>query len=71
MINQNQTSSPIRRLYRSKTNRMISGVCSGIADYFNIDAVIVRIIWLFLSFFGGMGIIAYIICLIMIPVNPE
>jgi phage shock protein C len=71
MLDQNQTSSPTRRLYRSKTNRMIGGVCGGLAEYFNIDTVIVRILWLFFTFFGGMGIIAYIVCLMIIHENPK
>ncbi|HHV65622.1 MAG TPA: PspC domain-containing protein [Peptococcaceae bacterium] len=53
-------------LYRSRDNRILAGVCSGIAEYFDIDPAFVRIIWL-ISVFAGIGIIAYIICWLAIP----
>jgi phage shock protein PspC (stress-responsive transcriptional regulator) len=56
-----------RRIYRSRKNRIIAGVCGGIAEYFNIDPVIVRIIFALLAIWGGVGILAYIIGLIVIP----
>lgn len=56
-----------KRLYRSKQNRVISGVCGGIGEYFNIDPTIIRILWVATSFAGGSGLIAYIIALIIIP----
>ena len=57
-----------RKLYRS-SNRIVAGVCSGIAEYFGIDPTIVRAIWALLTVltFGVGGIIAYIICWIVIP----
>lgn len=55
-----------RQLYRSNENKIIAGVCSGIAEYFEVDPTIVRIIWL-LSIFAGFGIIAYIICWLVMP----
>jgi len=55
-----------RQLYRSKGNKVLAGVCSGIAEYFDIDPTIVRVIW-FLSIFAGIGIIAYIVCWVIIP----
>lgn len=60
-----------KRLYRSKTDRFISGVCGGIADYFEIDSNIVRIIFVILSFTGGVGIILYIAALIILTENPD
>lgn len=59
-----------KRLYRSR-DRMIGGVCSGIAEYFNIDPVIVRAIFLSMLFFGGGGLILYLILLIMVPKKPH
>lgn len=59
-----------KRLYRSKSDRFISGVCGGIADYFEIDSNIVRIIFVILSFAGGMGIILYLAGLIILSENP-
>jgi phage shock protein C len=60
----------MKRLYRSRTHRIIAGVCSGIADYTNIDPTIVRLLWLLVSLFWGAGIIAYIIAVIIIPEEP-
>ncbi|MCF0108770.1 MAG: PspC domain-containing protein [Erysipelotrichaceae bacterium] len=57
----------MKRLTKSSTNRMISGVCGGIAEYFEIDPNIVRVAWAILSAFGGGGIIAYIICALIMP----
>jgi len=57
----------IKRLYRSKTNRVIGGVCGGIGEYFGIDPTIIRLIWVILALMGGTGIIAYIIAWIIIP----
>lgn len=62
---------PPRRLYRSRVDRMIGGVCSGFAEYFRIDPTIVRIIWFLTMFAGGVGLLAYIAALIIVPVNPE
>ena len=57
----------MKRLYRSRKNRMLGGVCGGIAEYFEIDPVIVRLIAVALFFVGGSAILAYIIALIVIP----
>jgi phage shock protein C len=55
-----------KRLYRSD-NRVIAGVCSGVAEYFNVDPVIVRVIWAILIFVHGIGVIAYILGWLIIP----
>ncbi len=60
-----------RRLYRSRKNKMIAGVCGGVAEYLNIDPAIVRLIMALLVFADGLGIILYILALIIIPQNPE
>jgi phage shock protein C len=56
-----------KRLYKSNSNRMISGVCGGIAEYINIDPTIVRLLWVAFCFVGGAGVIAYIIAAIVMP----
>lgn len=56
-----------KKLKRSSTNVMISGIAAGVAEYFGIDPTIVRIAWAISLFFGGLGLIAYIICLIIMP----
>lgn len=57
------------KLYRSKQNRVIAGVCGGIAEYLNIDPLIIRIGWIATAFFAGAGIIAYIAAIFIIPEN--
>lgn len=63
----------MKRLYRSKKDRMLCGVCGGIAEYFNVDPTLIRILWVILSLPGVVfpGILVYIICCIIIPENPE
>jgi phage shock protein C len=56
-----------KRLYRSNKERMIAGVCGGLAQYFNLDPVIVRLAFVLSIFLGGLGIIAYIILAIVVP----
>ncbi len=60
-----------KKIYRSKVNRMIAGVCGGLADHFNIDPVLLRIIWVVLTLLGGIGIIVYLSAIIIIPENPS
>ena len=60
-----------KRLYRSNENKMLAGVCGGIAEYFDIDPTIVRLAWVLLCPLGGSGILAYIIAAIVIPRCPE
>ena len=56
-----------KRLYKSRNNNMICGVCAGIADYFNIDPSIVRVLWAALALAAGTGVLAYIACAIILP----
>lgn len=56
-----------KSLYRSATNRRIAGVAGGIAEYFDIDPTVVRLIWVFSIFIIGGGILAYLIAWIVIP----
>ena len=56
-----------KRIYRSKGDRMLCGVCGGIAEYFDIDPTLVRLGWALFCALGGSGIIAYIIAAIIIP----
>ena len=59
-----------KRLYKSTTDKKISGVCAGVAEYFDIDVSIVRIAWAAVSFFWGFGIILYIIMAFVLPDAP-
>lgn len=61
-----------KRLYRSKTDRKIAGVCAGLAEYFGIDPVIVRVIAVLLLLPGGLpGLIPYVILWIIVPSRPK
>ena len=55
-----------KKLSKSNQNKMIDGVCGGIAEYFGIDPTVVRLIWALFSLMGGSGILAYIIAAIII-----
>jgi len=57
----------VKKLYRSKKDRMLVGVCGGIGEYFGIDSTLVRILWVLLTLGGGAGLILYIICAIVVP----
>ena len=57
------------KLYKSVKDRKITGVCGGLAEYFDIDSSIVRIVWLVLVLFAGTGLLAYIICAIVLDDN--
>ena len=59
-----------KKLYKSNQNKMLDGVCGGIAEYFGIDPTVGRLIWALFSLMGGCGILAYIIAAIIIPRNP-
>jgi phage shock protein C len=56
-----------KRLKRSKTNKVIAGVCGGVGEYFNVDPVIIRIIMLILVLGAGTGVVAYLIAWLVIP----
>ena len=60
-----------QKLYKSVKDRKLTGVCGGIAEYFDIDSNIVRILWLILVLCAGTGLLAYIICAIILDDNPN
>ena len=57
----------MKQLRRSKTDRMLGGVCAGIANYLDVDPTIIRLLWVLWIFLAGSGILAYLICWIVIP----
>ena len=59
-----------KKLNRSTQNKMIAGVCAGLAEYLNIDPTIVRVIWALVAL-SGAGILAYLVCALIIPEKPE
>ena len=56
-----------KKLYRSDVDKKLCGVCGGIGDYFDIDSTIVRVLWVIFTLMGGAGLLAYLICAIVIP----
>lgn len=56
-----------KRLYRSKAHRMVAGVCGGLGDYFNLDPVLFRILFVALALAGGSGVLIYIVLIFVIP----
>ena len=62
----------MKRLYRSRKDRILGGVCGGLGIYFDIDPVIIRLLCLLLAFAGmGLGILVYLIAWIIIPLEPK
>ena len=59
-----------KKLYKSSKNKIIDGVCAGLAEYFNIDPTLARVGLVLFSAMGGAGILAYIIMAIVMPRNP-
>ncbi len=60
-----------KKLYRSRDNRMIAGVCGGLAEYFHIDETLIRLVFVGAFLLYGHGLLVYLICLILIPLGPE
>lgn len=59
-----------KHLYRSRLDRMVGGVCGGLGDYFDIDPTVVRLLFVFGTLLGGPGVIAYLILLVVVPLEP-
>ena len=60
-----------KKLYRSKEDRVIAGVCGGLGDYFKVDPIFVRLIFIFLALLDGLGVLFYIIFIFVIPKQGE
>lgn len=60
-----------KKLYKSSKDQKLCGVCGGIAEYFNIDSTVVRLIWAIAILCCGTGILAYVICAIIMPDAPD
>ena len=56
-----------RKLYRSRNQRMLAGVCGGLAEYFNVDATLIRVLFLVLAVFGGSGLVIYVVMWLIVP----
>lgn len=60
-----------KRLYKSKTDKKICGVCAGVAEYFDIDPTIIRVIWAVLAICYGTGVLLYIVMAFILPERPD
>ena len=60
-----------KRLYRSETNRMICGVCGGIAEYFGVDPTLIRLAFVLFMFGAGSGLFAYLVAAVIIPTQSQ
>ena len=60
-----------KKLYRIKEGRKLVGVCGGIAEYFQFDPTIIRLLWVLAAILWGSGLIAYIVCAFLIPEKPD
>jgi phage shock protein PspC (stress-responsive transcriptional regulator) len=60
-----------RRLYRSRTDRKLAGVCGGLAQYSNIDATLIRVLFVVLALLGGPGLVIYLLMWILVPEEPQ
>jgi phage shock protein C len=59
-----------KKLYRSKKDVWIAGVCGGLGEYLGVDTMTIRILWLIFTVLGGSGILIYLLCWLLIPVEP-
>ncbi len=56
-----------KKLYRSFADKKLCGVCGGLAEYFDVDSTLIRLLWVVFTLMGGAGLLAYIICAIIVP----
>jgi phage shock protein PspC (stress-responsive transcriptional regulator) len=63
-------STETQKLYRSRDNRMIGGVCGGLGEFFDIDPTLIRLLFVLLTIFGGSGVLVYLVMLLIVPEEP-
>jgi len=59
-----------KKLYKLEEGKIFDGVCAGVAEFFGLDVTLVRIIWAIAAFAGSTGLIAYLVCMILMPRKP-
>ena len=70
-MKKSKAAEAVRRLYKSRKDKMVDGICGGLAEYLNVDPNVVRILWAASVLFGGVGILVYVIAMVMVPANPD
>jgi len=63
-------NQPVKKLYRSRRDRMIAGVCGGLAEYFNVDPTVVRLIFVLFFILGGAAFLVYLLMWLIVPLAP-
>ena len=66
-LNSENISKMKKRLYRSMADKKLCGVCGGLGEYFDVDPTLIRLLWIVFTFMGGAGLLAYIVCAIIVP----
>jgi phage shock protein C len=61
----------VKRLYRSRSDRMFKGVCGGLAEYFGLDPILIRVVFVVSLFVGGIGLISYVLLWLFVPEEPR
>lgn len=61
----------IKKLYRSGRNKVVAGICGGLAEYLGVDPTVIRLIWLLSFVIGGAGFVAYLFAWLIMPKNPK
>ncbi|MFZ1654776.1 MAG: PspC domain-containing protein [Candidatus Moraniibacteriota bacterium] len=66
-----ETGAPTKHLYRSQSNKVLAGICGGLGEYWNIDPVMLRLLWILVTVFTGFapGVIAYVLAAFVVPVK--
>ncbi len=67
ILKQKQSEMNNKKLYRSMADKKLCGVCGGLGEYFDVDPTLIRLLWVIFTFMGGAGLLAYIICAIIVP----
>ena len=60
-----------KKLYKSRNDKKLDGVCAGLAEYLDVDPTLIRLAWVIFTFLGGSGILAYIMAALVMPRNPN
>lgn len=67
----NQPNLPYRKLYRSRKEKLIAGVCGGLADHFGVDPTWIRLIFILFALLGGAAVLIYLIMWVIVPISPD
>ncbi len=65
-----QISKPYKKLWRSRTDRKIAGVCGGLGDYFHVDSLWIRLIFVLFFLAGGAAFLVYLVMWLLVPIEP-